>query len=285
MNKIAISGSTGFIGSSLADFYKKKGFEVIPLHRGQLYGSVEELASTISGCDAVIHLSGAPIIQRWSGKNKKVIWESRVRTTGKLVNAIAKAEKAPHVLLNASAVGIYPVRGRHSEYSDARDPGFLGEVTTAWEEEALKAEKHTRVLRMRFGIVLGSSGGALPKLLPLFRFGLGGRLGNGYQPFPWIHIDDLVKAVEFLRSREELKGPFNFTAPDIVNNRKFTVTFAKVLNRPALVPVPAFALKLLYGKAADTLLEGQDAIPERLREEGFEYQFEKLDAALEDIVS
>jgi hypothetical protein len=280
MKKMAISGSRGFIGSHLRTHFEAKGWTLVELQRNELYGDPAALAQKITGCEALIHLSGAPIIQRWTRKNRKRILDSRILTTANLAKAIERMETPPAVWLNASAVGLYPVWGEHSEGSMEVDNGFLGDVVSRWEAEAERAEKRTRLLLMRYGVVLGRDGGALPRLVRLFRLGLGGRLGSGKQPFPWIDIDDLVEGVHFLMESEKLSGPFNFTAPELVDNRAFTRTLAAVLKRPAFLPVPAFALRLLYGKAADTLLQGQKVIPLRLKEAGFSYRYPTLRESL-----
>lgn len=280
MKKMAISGSRGFIGSHLRTHFEAKGWMLVELQRNELYGDPGALAHKITGCEALIHLSGAPIIQRWTGKKRQRILDSRIITTANLVKAIERMETPPAVWLNASAVGIYPVWGEHSERSMEVDDGFLGDVVGRWEAEAEPAAKRTRLILMRYGVVLGRDGGALPRLAGLFLLGLGGRLGSGKQPFPWIDIDDLVEGVHFLLESEKLSGPFNFTAPDLVDNLTFTRILAAVLKRPALLPVPAFALRLLYGKAADTLLKGQKVIPLRLKEAGFSYRYPTLKESL-----
>lgn len=280
MKKIAISGSRGFVGSHLKKHFQSQGWRIVELGRSELYGDPEALAHKLAGCEALVHLSGAPIIQRWTAKNRQLILDSRIDTTANLAKAIQRMETPPKVWLNASAVGIYPVWGEHTEGSNELDDGFLGEVVMHWEAEAKKAETQTRLVLMRFGVVLGRDGGALPRLVRLFRLGLGGRLGFGKQAFPWIDIDDLVDGVNFLMESDTLSGPFNFTAPELVDNRAFTRILAAVLNRPAFIPVPAFALRLLYGKAADTLLKGQKAIPLRLTEAGFSYRYSSLKESL-----
>lgn len=282
---IAISGTTGLIGSSLAQYYTREGWQVRKLGRADFLSSDAEMASILEGCSVVINLAGSPIIQRWTGANRRKILSSRIDTTRKLVDAFRRMNIAPDLFLNASAIGIYPTSGKHSETSQERDGGFLGEVCQAWEAEARRARSSTRLVMMRFGLILSTEKGALAKLLPLFKLGLGGKLGSGKQAFSWIHIKDLIAAVDFIIRDEKLDGPINFTAPESVTNKAFTQQLASQLKRPAILPVPSFALRMLYGAAADTLLKGQDVYPERLLEEGFAFRYPLLDEALKDLLS
>jgi len=282
--RIAISGISGFIGSRLSLYLSAAGWDILPLRREDFILSAPELASRLDGVHAVVHLSGKPIISRWNRRNRELIMQSRVATTRRLVEAMAAMSSPPQVLVNASAVGIYPATGIHPESSEARNEGFMGEVCIRWEAEAREARGFTRVALMRTGIVLDGTQGALARMLPFFRLGLGGPLGHGSQPFPWIHIDDLLRAVEFILSNDRMEGPVNLVAPEMVTNRTFTRILADVLKRPAFFAVPAFMLKLVYGAAAETLLTGQHAVPDKLVEGGFVFRQPALRAALQQIV-
>ncbi|MBE0641839.1 MAG: TIGR01777 family protein, partial [Bacteroidales bacterium] len=219
---IAISGSTGLIGRRLISHYQGLGWEVIPLKRGDFSMDSVSLAARLKGAHAVVNLAGAPIAQRWTLKGRKVIMDSRINTTRSLVEAIGKMSEPPSVLLNASAIGIYPDTGDHTEDSIGRDHSFMGQVCEAWEKEAEVVRDGTRLVLLRFGVVLDADGGALARLLPFFRMGVGGRVGSGDQAFSWIHSTDLVRAISFLHLGSKVNGPVNMVAPVPSTNREFT---------------------------------------------------------------
>lgn len=207
---------------------------------------------------------------------------SRIDTTASLVKAIQAAVVKPSMFISTSAVGIYPDGQTFTEKDRQYDPGFLGKVCQAWEEEALKASAVTNVAVFRLGIVLSKDGGALPKMLLPFRFGLGGKIASGKQGFSWIHIDDLINAYRFVVEKQ-LTGTFNLTAPGVTDNAGFTSSLSRALKRPALLPVPAFMLKLIYGEGSTALTGGQKVAPVRLLEAGFEFRYPKLDEALREL--
>jgi uncharacterized protein (TIGR01777 family) len=240
--------------------------------------SDENLASELNGTDVILNLAGAPVVSRWNDKNKQIIYNSRILTTRKLVAAIQLMQNPPSVLVSASAIGIYQSPGEHTEASRSFDNGFLGKVCTDWEAEAGKAS--CRLVILRTGIVLGQEGGALPKMLLPFKLGLGGPIASGKQGFSWIHVSDVIRAVDFLINHKELSGVFNLTAPEPVNNLNFSKALASVLHRPALINTPAFVLRLLYGEGADALTQGQFVYPERLIKSGFTFQYPELASAL-----
>jgi len=282
---IAISGSGGFIGKQLASYFQAKGIDVRSILRIDEGTSVEEITRQLSGVDVVINLAGAPIVGRWTKRYKKTLLDSRIITTRKIVEVISLMEKKPELLISASAVGIYSQQGEQTEYKFRASDNYLGEICTAWETEAKKAVPLTRVAIARFGIVLGKDGGALKRILPLFRLGLGGKIASGKQGFSWIHVYDVIHAMEFIIEKPKLSGEFNFTAPNIVNNSKFTLVLAKMLGKRAVFAVPTFALKLLFGEGSIALTGGQFALPKHLVDEGFQFSFPDLESALDDITT
>jgi hypothetical protein len=240
-------------------------------------------ARALEGVEAVVHLAGENIGQRWTPASKERIWRSRVEGTRLLAEAIAASPAPPKVFISASATGYYGDRGDEAlDEGAAPGRGFLAELCQAWEQAAqTAAAAGTRVVNPRFGVVLSARGGALARLLPVFRLGLGGSLGSGRQYMSWVDMDDLVQAVLFLLSREEFSGPVNVTSPNPVTNAEFTRTLARVLGRPALFRVPAFALQVLLGEMArEALLSGQRVLPARLQAAGFQFRYPELEASL-----
>ncbi|MBK7029131.1 MAG: TIGR01777 family protein [Bacteroidales bacterium] len=279
--KIAISGAGGFLGTSISRYFQSLGHTVMPISRAMQNLRDEKLASLLEGADVIINLAGAAVVSRWSDKNKQLIYDSRILTTRKLVAATKIMKSPPSVLVSASAIGIYQSHGEHNETSHSFDDGFLGKVCIDWEAEACKAT--CRVVIMRTGIVLGREGGALPAMLLPFKLGLGGPIASGKQGFSWIHVNDLIRAVDFLIHHTELSGIFNFTAPNPVDNLKFSKALASVLHRPAFFHTPAFVLRLLYGEGATALTQGQFVYPDKLINSGFSFQYPALESALHSL--
>jgi uncharacterized protein len=270
---IAVTGASGFIGKRLMASLGKDA------HPVTLQGSLDSLA----GADAVVHLAGEPVSQRWTKEVREKIRSSRVEGTRRLVEAMRV--NPPRVLVSASAVGYFGSRGdeRLTESSSPGD-GFLAEVCREWELEALKAEElGVRVVCLRNGVVLGN-GGALAKMMPPFKLGVGGKIGDGRQWTPWIHLDDDVGLIEFAISSSRLRGPVNATAPNSVTNAQFTRDLAEALHRPAFLPVPKFALHLLLGDMAEIVYASQRVIPEAAAAAGYQFRFPNLEGALLDIV-
>lgn len=299
--EVFITGGSGFVGSALCAGLLADGHRVRVLSRSYRAstrlaqgaeavignpnrpGPWQEAAAT---ADAAVNLAGASIFGRWTKQYKQMILHSRVNTTRNLVDALARGGKKP-VLVSASAVGFYGFHG-DEELDETDPPGedFLARVCRAWEDEAMRAESFgARVARARFGIVLGRRGGALGQMLPLFRKGLGGRLGNGRQWLSWVHQADLAAAVLFLLRQPDAAGAYNLTAPEPVTNRDFTRTLAKVLHRPALLPAPGLAVRLVLGEFGNVLLKGQRVLPARLRQAGFSFAFPTVDQALRDLLA
>ncbi len=299
--RIFITGSTGFIGRALVLRLQRDGHSVVAWVRdekralSQLGADVQlfsmdcddaQLAQMLAGCDAVVNLAGEPLIGRWTSARRARLTASRVKLTERLVDAMAAASRIPRVLVSGSAVGYYGNRGDEliTEDSTPADD-FLARLCRDWERSARSAEAGgTRVVLLRTGIVLGRSGGALAKLLPPFRFGLGGPLGSGQQYMPWIHLHDEVEIIVTALEDERYLGPINATAPNPVTNREFTRALGRVLHRPAFLPLPGFVLKAVLGEAASVLLDGQQAAPQELLELGFPFAFPEIGDALDDII-
>lgn len=303
---VAITGATGFVGRQLAAHLLAAGHEVVALTRSRAgaervvparcrlvtwdpeHGRVDEGA--LDGVDAVVNLAGAGVADgRWSARRKDAIRRSRIETTRLLVDAMAAlpAARRPRVLISASAVGYYGDRGDTvlTERSEA-GTGFLAEVCRAWEDAARAAESHdVRTVSVRIGVVLGRDGGALARIVPPFRLGLGGRIGSGRQWMSWIHLDDLVALVAFALERQDVRGVLNAVAPAPVTNLEFTTTLARVLARPAFVPVPSLALQLALGEMAGVLLQGQRVLPEAAEGYGFRFRHPDLAGALVEVTS
>jgi uncharacterized protein (TIGR01777 family) len=270
---IAVTGASGFIGRRLMSSLGKEARAV------SLRGDLKSIA----GADAVVHLAGEPVSQRWTKDAREKIRASRVDGTRKLVDAMRA--NPPRVLISASAVGYYGDRGDETltESSSPAD-GFLGDVCREWEHEALQAEDFgVRVVCLRNGLVLGNGGGLQKMMLP-FKLGIGGKIGDGRQWMPWIHLDDVIGLIELAISSSKLRGPVNTTAPHPVTNAEFTRALASALHRPAILPVPKFALRLLYGDMAQIIYASQRVIPEAAIGAGYHFRFPMLEAALLDIV-
>ena len=290
--RIAITGSTGLIGSALSSRLSDDGHDVVPVVRGtpkdgEIAWSVDENRiedGAFDGIDAVVHLAGAPIGgSRWSEEYKREIMQSRTVGTAIVANAVNEASNPPSVLLSGSAMGYYGAsRTQTFDETSPKGDGFLADVCEAWEAAAAPARiDGTRVVFLRTGIVLSKDGGALKKQLPLFKFGLGGKMGDGQQWQSWISIDDEVGAIVHLLT-SDVSGPVNLTAPNPVTNATFTDTLGDVLNRPTILPIPKFGPKLLLGEelAENLLFTGQKVLPTVLEGDGYVFRHRDLADAL-----
>lgn len=294
--RVAITGASGMIGSALAAFLRKGGHGVVPISRSAQPGGIvwDPQAGVLdpeplSGLDAVVHLAGENIAsERWTESRRAELRESRVVPTTLLASTLATVDRKPGVLVSASAVGIY---GDHADeiVSESTPPSgdFLGELAVAWEASAEPARvAGIRTVHPRLATVLAANGGALEKMLPPFRLGIGGPLAGGEQWMHWVMIKDVVRAIMFLIDQTQLEGPFNVVAPGIVRNATFTEVLAAELHRPAVVPVPRLALKLLYGDLADeALLTSIRATPARLEQAGFTFAYPNLPEALHRLLA
>lgn len=296
--KITITGASGLIGRRLLKNLSAAGhaMHVLSRHAGtnlpagvklSTWDPVKALPAEESLRDAaaVIHLVGEPVAQRWTADIKQRIRESRVMSTRHLVQAIGKLESRPEALICASAIGYYGSRGDEVlNESSAPGGGYLAEACQAWEQEAQAAEAlGVRVVRVRIGLVLDSRGGALQKMLPPFRMGVGGKLGRGKQWMSWIHLEDLAGLFQFVLDRP-VRGALNGVAPYPVINSEFTRELGQALHRPTIFPVPAFALKTLFGEMSEILLASQRVVPAAVEEAGFRFRFPQLGPALGDLL-
>lgn len=302
--RVAVTGATGMIGAAAVRALLERGDEVLALTRDverarkRMDERVELYAwsdpkheppqpAALEGADAVLHLAGEPIAQRWSGQAKREIEESRVLVTRSLVAALADLapERRPRALVSQSATGYYGPHGSEPlDESSAPGSDFPAEVTERWESEASSGGDGIRVALTRTGVVLSPSGGALAKMLPPFRLGVGGPVAGGRQYVPWIHLDDVVGALLHCLEDERADGPINVTSPNPVTNAELSRALGRVLHRPALLPVPGLALRLLYGDMATIVLTGQRALPVRLRALGYRFRHPDLEPALRDVL-
>ena len=299
--RILVTGATGLIGRRLCQSLLDEGHAVVGLSRRPESASgvpVTEMrrwdamsgpppAEALAGVDAVIHLAGEPVAaHRWSDEQKRRIRDSRVVSTRHLVNGLCAMADKPVAFISSSAVGFYGDRG--DEPLDEQSPagrGFLPEVCRAWEDEAERAGlAGIRAVMVRTGVVLSREGGALEKMLLPFKLGLGGRLGNGRQWFPWIHIDDIVGIYRYALTNESIQGPVNGTAPAPVTNAEFTSQLAQTLRRPAFMSVPELGLRAVMGEMADVLFTGQRVLPNAMIAAGYRFRFATLAAALADLL-
>jgi uncharacterized protein len=295
---VTVTGASGFLGTRLLDRLLRDGHSLHILGRKRKQGlpaavkfsswdaiHAEAPLESLAGADAVIHLAGEPVAQRWNADVKRRIRESRSTGTRHLVRAIGKLSRRPRVLISASASGYYGDRGEEV-LTESSAPGhdFLAEVCKEWEREARAAEVFgVRVATVRIGLVLGKDGGALKQMLTPFRLGVGGRLGSGRQWMPWIHIDDLIEMFVFALDRT-VSGPLNGAAPQPVRNAQFTAALARTIHRPAIFPVPRFALKLMFGEMAEIVFASQRMFPKVAEAAGFQFKFVELEAALADLL-
>ncbi|MDG5800131.1 TIGR01777 family oxidoreductase [Marinilabiliaceae bacterium ANBcel2] len=283
--KISICGINGLIGDKLAKSFYDRGYEVIPVLRGDLSKGSSHIASLIDGSIAVINIAGAPVFKRWSQKWKSEIYNSRILTTKVLVDAVNSLSSPPKKFISVSATGIYDHINVHDEFSTFFDSGFLAYVCRDWESAALEIDSSKAELTIfRLGVVLSNRGGAFKKLLPVFKYGVGGPVGSGKQYFPWIHIDDVVNAFIGAVELNRPTGVYNLVAPEIVTNGQFSRVLGRVLSRPAILPLPAFLLKTIYGEAASMLLLGQQVIPQRLLADGFDFKYPRLEEGLKSLI-
>lgn len=281
--KIVICGMSGFVGSALRAYLLQRSDTVVGLSI-RTDTSVEKIAEAIDSADVVINLSGANILGRWSESYKNSLRQSRLESTDKLAAAISACSNPPPTFINASAVGIYDGDHQHTEASESFADDFLATLVMDWEKAAFSVPK-TRVCVMRFGVVLGKDGGAMQKMLPPFKMGLGGKMGDGTQMVSWIHLDDLVRACAFLIDHAVLNGVVNFTAPHPLSNASQTKIIGKVLHRPTFFTLPAWLVKLAFGEGSSVMLDSKEVYPEKLLKNGFKFLYPSFEEALHQIVS
>jgi len=271
--KVAMNGASGFVAGALKQAFP----DFVVIERND---DISTIVAKLQGVDAVFNLAGAPIVAKWDEDYKKVLYSSRIESTQKLVEAINQSD-VKH-FISTSAVGIYPNNERCDEQCQNFGDDFLGRLALAWESEAQKCTKKTAILR--FGVVLGKEGGALEKMLPAFKMGMGGIVGNGSMVTSWIDIDDLVAIYAFILEHQ-LEGIYNATSPNPLTNFKFTKILGKVLHRPTFIPVPAFIIKMLFSEGAVVLLDSKEVYPKALLDKGFQFKYPDLESALKKILA
>jgi len=285
--RLGITGATGFIGRRATQMALERGWEVVPFSRHPRDANTRKFApgepADVDGLDAVLHLAGESVLGLWSAKKRARIMDSRVRGTQSIAEGFARAKKPPRVLISGSAIGYYGDTGdREVDESSPAGRGFLADVCRAWEADALKV-KDARVVLLRIGFVLGREGGAMKLVLPVFRAGLGGRLGNGKQWMSCIHVDDVVLMAFWAIERNSTSGPLNAVMPRAVTNAQFTRDVARAVHRPAVFPVPAFFLRIVLGRMSTMLLQSSRVRPCVAEESGYRFEFPDLAGACAEI--
>ena len=297
--KILVTGASGFVGSSLIPFLTRHTHEVTRLVRNRPKTGAREIfwdpevgkldTTLLEGFDAVVHLAGENLSAgRWTKRRKQRILESRVAGTRLLARALADLKQPPEVMVSTSAIGFYGDRGTEILHEESGPgTGFLADVCRQWEQSADAAKgKGIRLVTLRMGMVLSAAGGVLPRMLTPFRIGVGGRVGDGTQFMSWIALDDLLEIILFACTQPSLRGAVNAVAPEPVTNLVFTQTLGRVLRRPAVMPVPVFAIRLIFGEMGEQLLlSGARVEPARLRAAGFRFRHPQLEAALRHVLS
>jgi uncharacterized protein len=283
---LALSGASGFIGTNVRRRFEPIASEILTLRRNDPESKWKEI---ISKSDVIINLAGSSVFKRWTRKNRKIILESRLITTRRIVTILNELpENIPHkLLISASATGIYPDDkfNQYDEYNLTEGSGFLAEVVSKWEAEADGLiNPSVRIIVTRFGIILGKNGGVLSMIVPIFKLGLGGIVGTGKQITPFIHIDDLLDAFLFFIKNEKTSGLYNLVTPNPISNKDFTKILAEKLHRPAVLRIPVFALRLIYGKASCIMLNGAHVLPKHLITQGFSFKYPTFEKAIDKIL-
>lgn len=271
--KIALTGASGFVGTALQNNFDN----CVIIDRKD---DEDTILKKLQGVDVVINLAGAPIIKRWSDPYKKILLNSRIESTERLVKAVNKSDISHFI--STSAIGIYPDGQRCDENCTELAKDFLGELAKKWEEEALQCSKPTTIFR--FGVILGKEGGALAQMLTPFRLGVGGIIGNGKMMTSWIDIEDLIRMYHFVIEKK-ITGTFNAVSPNPVTNYIFTKTLGKILHRPTILPIPEFVLGIMYGEASSVLTGSKEVYPTAIQEKGFVFEYEELEASLKHLLA
>ena len=285
--RLGITGASGFIGRRAAEMARARGWEVVPFSRTPRNAATRKFVpgepADVDGLDAVLHLAGESVLGLWTAKKRARIMDSRVLGTRSIVDGFARAKHPPRVLISGSAIGYYGDTGdREVDESSPPGAGFLADVCRAWEAEAEKV-RDARVVLLRIGFVLGRGDGAMKLVLPVFRAGLGGRLGSGKQWMSCIHVDDVAGMALWAVGNESLRGPVNSVLPHPVTNSDFTRTLARAAHRPAIFPAPSFVLRLVLGRMASMLLSNSRVRPAVAENSGYRYEFKDITAALDQI--
>lgn len=286
--RLGITGASGFIGRHAVRLAAARGWEIVPFSRRPRDSSTRRLVpgepADVDGLDAVLHLAGEPVVGRWTSAKRRRIMDSRVLGTRSIAEGFARASRPPRVLVSASGIGYYGNTGdREVVESSPPGTGFLADVCRAWEGEAEKV-RNARVAILRIGLVLGRDGGTMKRILPVFRAGLGGRLGSGRQWMSCVHIDDVVRMALWIVEDEDLRGPFNAVMPHPVTNAEFTRILAGAVRRPAILPAPAFFLRAVLGDMSSLLLDSSRVRPANAEKHGYRYEFSDVADAVDEIV-
>lgn len=283
--RIAVSGSNGYIAKNLIPELESSNHVVIRIERSEL-SDVDQLTKKLSDIDVVISLAGAPILKRWTVANKNVILRSRIDSTQNIVQAINRlsTEHRPGLFISASAIGIYSPNKVHTEESTSFSDDFVAEVVKKWENASENLNLDVRKVIFRIGLILGKEAKTIQSLVPIIKLGLGGKIGSGKQPFPFIHIGDAIRAICWSIENKNARRIYNLVAPENIDNKTFTRTLAESLNRPAIFTVPEFVLKIALGEASALLLESPQVYPERLLNEGFKFNFPDIQSTIKEII-
>lgn len=271
--KVALTGASGFVGTALQKHFN----ECVIIDRKD---DTSMILEKLAGVDVVINLAGAPIIKRWSDPYKKILMQSRIESTERLVQAVNQSDVTHFI--STSAIGIYPDDKVCDETCTEVADDFLGGLSRMWESEALECTKPTSILR--FGVILGKDGGALAQMITPFKLGVGGIIGDGKMMTSWIHMHDLIGMYQYI-IENKLTGTFNATSPNPVSNYTFTKALGRALHRPTILPIPEFVLRIMYGEAASVLTGSKEVYPSKIMEVGYTFKFEDVEKALGDILS
>ncbi|NPA36249.1 MAG: TIGR01777 family protein [Chlorobi bacterium] len=285
-NTVAISGITGFLGGELASLFERSNQTVIPLMRRDFDRGEKHLSHKINGVNAVFHFAGEPVLKKWTLKNKKNIYDSRVNTTGMLVKAVEMAKDKPKMFFSASAVGIYDIYEVHDEFSSIYADDFLANVCKDWEREAMKLYNKygIRLIIGRMGTVLGKKGGAWKQVMKALNLKVGNKVGDGYQTFPFIHIDDLLSIMWYLWKKSDCTGVFNIVAPQLTSNSEFSDELLRATGRSVLFNVPQWILRMKFGEGVRMFTHGQKVLPTRLMEERYHFLYPDIKSTIEALV-
>lgn len=281
---IAISGSSGLIGTHLKRKFTEKGWAVVELKRNDFLLPDEDFVPKLINADVIVNLAGAPVSKRWTSIHKKEMRDSRLITTAKIVKSINLLNDKPRLLISVSAIGIYEAEKQHTETSTDYSRDFLGRLCQDWEREASRVHSDTRLIIARIGVVLDSEKGALPSMIKPFKYGLGGKIHTGKQPFPWVHVEDVVASFLYFIENESTSGIYNITAPQQIDNLLLTKTICRFLKKPALFRVPKLVLKISFGEGAGMILNAPSVIPERLLDSGYRFKYLTIKSALKDLI-
>lgn len=283
--KVVICGKSGLVGSSLERFFISKHMDVVGL-KVRENTDIESIAQELEKCDILINLSGTTILARWNKAYKEKLYTSRIDTTKKLVDAMGVCKEKPKLFLSASAIGIYDSNNKHDDSSQSFAGDFLSDLCIQWEREAMRAKEFgVRSVQTRFGVIYSKEGGAMQKMLPPFMMRVGGKLGSGRQIVSWIHIEDLMRAVDFIIKTPDINGSVNFTTPHPLSNEEQTKIMGEVLHRPTFFTIPPFMIKLIFGEGSTVMLDSKDVYPSKLLENGFTFNYENFEDALMEVVN